>query len=403
MEWITAAEAAQRWGITARRVQVFCSQGRISGAEKLGGSWRIPEGAVKPDDPRRGALDVHPSAVPQPQRAYPPRCANLMPLMNTAFTPGTASAFVDSLAPGPRASVARAELAYFTGDAASARSLAAPLLKSDDVQARLSACLIYTYANLALGCVNDARFALDAARGAINIASGGSPELIALAAFIANTASALLHLPTPEGMPSAADALPHLPAGLRFFSCYVQAHRLYLEGSYETSLGIIQGAFAMADAVYPIPAIYLHLAAVMNLVSLRRTDEARRHILAAWELARPDGLIEAFGEHHGLLGGMLEAAIKPAWPDDFRRIIDITYRFSAGWRRVHNPLSGDSVADNLTTTEFAVCMLAARGWSNSEIAEHMGFSVNRVKECLSNAFRKLGVTSRKDLAQFMLS
>ena len=72
MEWITAVEAAQRWGVTTRLVQRYCKQGRIAGAEKLGGSWRIPEGTVKPDDPRRGALDVHPSAVPQPQRAYPP-------------------------------------------------------------------------------------------------------------------------------------------------------------------------------------------------------------------------------------------------------------------------------------------------------------------------------------------
>lgn len=58
MEWITAAEAAQRWGITARRVQVFCSQGRISGAEKVRGSWRIPEGTIKPDDPRGGGRSM---------------------------------------------------------------------------------------------------------------------------------------------------------------------------------------------------------------------------------------------------------------------------------------------------------------------------------------------------------
>ena len=29
-----------------------------------------------------------------------------------------------------------------------------------------------------------------------------------------------------------------------------------------------------------------------------------------------------------LLGGMLEAVIKPEWPEDFKRIIDIPYRFS---------------------------------------------------------------------------
>ncbi|WP_343206326.1 helix-turn-helix transcriptional regulator [Collinsella sp. An307] len=327
-----------------------------------------------------------------------------MPLMSTAYTPGTAKAFVASLARGTRASVAQAELAYFSGNAERARDLAAPLLKSDDPEARLSACLICAFSNLSLGRINDARFALDGALGNMNSEMGGTPsEVTAMAAFIGNAASALLHLPAPTPVQHVSDLLSLLPPGLRLFACYVKAHRLYLEGAYEQSYGIVLGAFVMADTLYPIPAIYLHLAAVMNLMALRRTDEARQHVLAAWDIARPDGLIQPLGEHHGLLGGMLEAAIKPAWQDDFKRMIDITYRFSAGWRRVHNPQTADDVADNLTTTEFAVCMLASRDWSNAEIAEHMGFSVNRVKECLSNAFRKLGVTSRKDLSQFMLA
>lgn len=402
MLYITAEEAARRWGVTTRLVQRYCKQGRIAGAEKLGGSWRIPEGTVKPDDPRRGDR----TSMPQvPSRRPTSSFQHLMPLMGTAYAPGTAKAFVASLANGTRASVAQAELAYFSGDAERARDLAAPLLRSDDAEARLSACLISAFSNLTLGRINDARFALDGALGSLNSEMGGGtpPEVTAMAAFIGNAASALLHLPAPKSVQAAPDLLPLLPPGLRLFACYVKAHRLYLEGAYEQSYGIVLGAFAMADALYPIPAIYLHLAAVMSLMALRRTDEARQHVLAAWDIARPDGLIQPFGEQHGLLGGMLEAAIKPAWPDDFKRMIDITYRFSAGWRRVHNPSTADDVADNLTTTEFAVCMLASRDWSNAEIAEHMGFSVNRVKECLSNAFRKLGVSSRKDLARFMLA
>ena len=97
-----------------------------------------------------------------------------------------------------------------------------------------------------------------------------------------------------------------------------------------------------------------------------------------------------------------EGAVKPAWPDDFRRIIDITYRFSAGWRRVHNPATGDDVADNLTTTEFATCMLAAHGWSNAEIAKHLGVSFNTVKGCLASSMSKFGVTRRRDLARWLL-
>lgn len=402
MEYIQADEAASRWGVSKRLVQRYCRQGRIAGAEKVGGSWRIPEGAVKPGDPRRGDR----TSMPQvPSRRPTSSSQHLMPLMSTAYAPGTVAAFVSSLANGTHASVAQAELAYFTGNAERARDLAAPLLRSDDAEARLSACLICAFSNLTLGRINDARFALDGALGSLNSEiGGGTPSKVtAMATFIGNAASALLHLPAPKSVQAAPDLLPLLPPGLRLFACYVKAHRLYLEGAYEQSYGIVLGASAMAEALYPIPAIYLHLAAVMSLMALRRTDEARQHVLAAWDIARPDGLIQPFGEHHGLLGGMLEAAIKPAWPDDFKRMIDITYRFSAGWRRVHNPSTADDVADNLTTTEFTVCMLASRDWSNAEIAEHMGFSVNRVKECLSNAFRKLGVSSRKDLAQFMLA
>ena len=60
------------------------------------------------------------------------------------------------------------------------------------------------------------------------------------------------------------------------------------------------------------------------------------------------------------------------------------------------------MADDLTTTEFAASMLAARGWTNQEIADHMGVSLNTVKSHLSEAMEKLGVTNRKDLKKYML-
>ena len=97
-----------------------------------------------------------------------------------------------------------------------------------------------------------------------------------------------------------------LPSGLRSFAFYVQAHAVYLEGDYARSLGIAETALLGMEDLYPIPAIYLHLVAVMDLMSLRRTDEAHVHLLEAWDLARPDDLIEGFGEHHGLLGGCAE-------------------------------------------------------------------------------------------------
>ena len=53
MDYISIAEAAKKWGITCRRVQVLCAQGRIPGLTKFGKSWDIPKDAEKPIDARK--------------------------------------------------------------------------------------------------------------------------------------------------------------------------------------------------------------------------------------------------------------------------------------------------------------------------------------------------------------
>ena len=125
---------------------------------------------------------------------------------------------------------------------------------------------------------------------------------------------------------------------------YVMAHALYLRGEYGRSLGMAENALIMKQGSYPISELFLHLAASMACMSLKDIDAAKTHFGAAWDIARPDGLIELIGEHHGLLQGLIEACLKTQYPDDFAHIIEITYRFSYGWRRIHNPDSGEDVA-----------------------------------------------------------
>ncbi len=50
--YLSISQAADRWGVSERRVNQYCSQGRIPGAEKFGRSWAIPDDAQKPADPR---------------------------------------------------------------------------------------------------------------------------------------------------------------------------------------------------------------------------------------------------------------------------------------------------------------------------------------------------------------
>jgi excisionase family DNA binding protein len=49
---MSTKEAAERWGISNRRVRVLCSEGKIPGAYQEGRRWKIPQDAVKPADRR---------------------------------------------------------------------------------------------------------------------------------------------------------------------------------------------------------------------------------------------------------------------------------------------------------------------------------------------------------------
>lgn len=52
MNYMTAKEAADLWGISQRRVAVLCAEGRIQNAEMLSNMWLIPRDSQKPDDGR---------------------------------------------------------------------------------------------------------------------------------------------------------------------------------------------------------------------------------------------------------------------------------------------------------------------------------------------------------------
>ena len=52
MDYMTLREAGEKWGISPRQINYYCSEGRIPGAEKRGTVWLIPKDAQKPVDGR---------------------------------------------------------------------------------------------------------------------------------------------------------------------------------------------------------------------------------------------------------------------------------------------------------------------------------------------------------------
>lgn len=58
LEYISASEAAKKWGISERRVQKLCEENRIPGVAKFSYMWLIPKDAEKPIDKRRKQVSL---------------------------------------------------------------------------------------------------------------------------------------------------------------------------------------------------------------------------------------------------------------------------------------------------------------------------------------------------------
>ena len=50
MDYMTLREASEKWGISTRQINYYCTEGRIPGAVKMAGVWLLPKAAVKPQD-----------------------------------------------------------------------------------------------------------------------------------------------------------------------------------------------------------------------------------------------------------------------------------------------------------------------------------------------------------------
>ena len=356
MKYETTVQAAQRLGVSSRTICKWARENRIPGALRQGRSWLIPSDFA-PDD-RLGHI--------------------VLPLMNSAYPVGRCREFIESIPDADDRAIAWGEYYYYSGQARKAAEAMSAYQDSADPMLRHSANLVSFFANFARGETRLAMRAFERLMADLHEKQPSGPKTRAIGAMVATTASVLLHLPVQGGV-ALMQCIARLPNGLKMWSCYLLAHGAYLEKNYNGSL------------------------AIAELVSLKRVEEALTHIDQAWALARPDDLIEPFGEHHGLLQGLIERFFQKDAPEMFDRIIAITYAFSAGWRRIHNPAARHDVADNLTTTEFTIAMLYNRGWTAKEIAAYMNLSPRTITNAIQVIYQKLGISGKRELGQFMLT
>lgn len=326
----------------------------------------------------------------------------VMPLMGSSFTAGSATEVINRIADAGERDIAMAEHHYFSGEAEKCTALTERYLDSEDVSLRISADMLYAFANLTLGNAAAAQRGREDIKKCTDwaLGTGADREIEAYCLFASYISMVLLHI-QPEGLPDLGEYNRYLPTGLRLYAVYVLAHGAYLKGEYAKALGMAQSAFMLADREYPIAMIYLKCIIAMCQMNLKLQEEAKETIMSAWEMARRDGYLEPFIEHHGPMQGALESCIRKTEPQMYKKLVDQVIAFSRGWMKIHNPEAQKKVTALLTPMEFSIAMLACRDWTNQEIADYLDLSVNTVKHYVSGILEKLHVDKREKLKEYV--
>lgn len=285
----------------------------------------------------------------------------VLPLLNSSFEPGRAREVVEGFVDVDLRNIARAELFYFMGQAEECCEITRGYLSSRVIELKLSACILYGYSNLTLGNVAAAKRGMEGIQSCVKIAMKKKvPKDVYASCLLAGYVGAvLLHLPT-DGMPAFGEYSRMLPEGLRLFATYVMAHHTYLNGEIWSAYGMGKAALFMAERSYPISMTYIHCMMAVCAINRKHKQEA------------------------------------------YQRITEGVISFSRGWMALHNPENRRKVTGELSTMEFSIAMLASGGWTNKEIGEHLGISINTVKHYLTDIFCKLNVKKRDELKKFML-
>lgn len=392
MEYLTPAQTAEKWGVSRRSVRQYLDNNRIPGVLRINNRILIPADADKPLDLR--FAENKKTAVQSP-------AVNPFVLTVACYNPGEAEVFLHSLQDEEKKQIGLAELAYYRGHAEHTQSLIAPLSQTKSISTQIGVFLMGVIAAMLTekpeSILNNYRFLQNisaAAEKTTKYAKTGSLFSLYCNILVHNTAA--IHFPD-----FGVDAFA-VEEALKPMAIYAYARYLLLTGDVGRGIGLAEGTLINMKPLRPVAAIYLSLVIAAGYITKGRWDKAEYYFTYARSLAAPDGIVAPFAEFRCLLSGLVEKCLRNEKSGDYKRIIDLSTVYLHNWIFVHNALTGSTVSDKLTLTEFNVAMLAARDASNADIAEMLSISVNSVRSHLRNIFNKLNISSRKQLQDFVI-
>lgn len=412
MEYLKIDEVAARWGISPRRLQTLCAQGKVRGAARFGRAWMIPKNTPKPADGRTKAARLIKNSTDMPM----PRKTPFLHLTDLYNAPGCAQEAIEALADNYEAqTLLAAEIAYSRGQIDKVYDSANYLLeKHSGFYAVLSGGMLLAQCAIWRGDLHMWR------RAKIHISEANAKddrdrEIIALA--ICAVDSMLYNVKDfPDWFKIGCFEMLHrdsLPAAKVYYAKYLYAtghgiasKTLELEGVSGLALmGLLPIAIepmisqAMADNTV-IAEIYLRLTCAVTYYFTKNIDQANRHIDRAIELALPDKFYGILAEYCRTLGGLLEQRLQAMDEEAWEEVSRLYKHYLENWSRLGSQITGRQVIANLSKQQREVARLAAFKLSDAEIGARLHMSVSGVKQAIRTIKQRSGL-ERDDFAAIL--
>ena len=392
MDYLTPAQTAEKWGVSRRSVRRYLDTDRIPGVIRVNNRILIPADAEKPSDLRYA--DNRKKAAVTPA---------LNPFVFTVdcYEPGEAENYLNSLPDEEKRRIGFAELAYYRGESERTQEIIAGLTNTKSMQTQMGVLLISVVSSMLTKdperILNNYRFLEH-----VSAFAAKNPKFAKTGQLFSLYCNIMVHHTAAIEFPEVGVDAFAVEDALKPMAIYAYSRYLLLTGNIGRGIGLAEGALIMMKPLRPVSAVYLALTIATGYISSNQWDRAEYYFRYALSLAEPDGIIAPFAEFRCLLSGLVEKCLRTENPDAYKRILDLSNMYLKNWIYVHNALTGNTVSDKLTPTEYNVAMLASRGTQNADIASMLGISVHSVRSHLRSIFNKLNIDSRKEISDYII-
>lgn len=407
MDYITVKEAAQKWGVTPRRVQILCSQEKIKGAYRFGRSWMIPMRAVLPSSAKANQVPH----LPMPRRSP---FLDMTDLYNKS---GSADECAEMLVNNPEAyALFKAQIAYRRGEIAQVYKHARYFLNAHSgFNAILGAGMLL--ANCAIWSGDDEIW-YEAKHHICEAPSQTEQEreIISLALAIIDS-SIYDNKDYPDWFVAGNfEALPadSHPAAKVFYIKYLYMSA-FAVASGQYNLEGIQGLALMKlipNTIEPlitqavvdqtiIPEIYLRMSCAVAYHNSGQREKAITHIDKAISLALADRLYGILAEYVRHFDGLLEERLSLKDGDALERIKELSIVYAKNWSKLSGLIRNKNIATNLSVKEREVAKLSAFGFSVKDIAAMLYVSESTIKQTIGRIINKTGIQDKVEFSNII--